>query len=70
MSEELNEITHLQKLRNELSGSLKHLPDYQIIQLCQDYGITYDMPDANSIRILMLLSAAEQLILHERAQSE
>jgi hypothetical protein len=63
MSEESTELTDLQKLRRKLSNSLRHLPDYKIIQICQDYGINYDMPDANSIRILMLLAAAEDMIL-------
>lgn len=56
-------LTPLQKLRNELSGELRHLPDYKIIELCQDYGITYDMADVNTLRIYMLLCAAEQRIL-------
>jgi len=68
--EEENEKTDLQKLRQELSGKLRHLPDYKIIALCEDYGITYDIADANTLRIFMLLCAAEDMILSERAESQ
>lgn len=64
--EEEKELTKRQLLRQELSTKLQHLPDYKIIELCQDYGITYDLVDANTLRIFMLLCAAEQLILSER----
>lgn len=66
--EDPQELTPTQKLRQELSGRLRHLPDYKIIQLCQDYGITYEIADANTLRIFMLLCAAEGLILSERAE--
>ena len=61
--EETNEKTPIQELRSELSQKLKHLPDYKIIELCQDYGITYEVADANTLRIFMLLCAAEEKIL-------
>ena len=53
----------LQKLRTQLGQKLQHLPDYKIIELCTDYGIQYELVDANSLRIFMLLAAAEQCIL-------
>ena len=65
-NEEKEPLTPLQELRNELSGKLRHLPDYKIIELCADYGITYDLADVNTLRLFMLLCAAEELSLSER----
>lgn len=61
--EETTPLTPLQQLRQDLAGKLRHLPDYKIIQLCQDYGISYEIADANTLRIFMLLCAAEDMIL-------
>jgi len=61
--EENEPLTPLQELRQELSGQLRHLPEYKIIELCQDYGITYEIADANTLRIFMLLCAAEEKLL-------
>lgn len=66
--EEEEKKSKLQLLRSELSGRLRHLPDYKIIELCEDYGIPYDLPDSNTLRILMLLCAAEDLILSMRRE--
>jgi len=62
---EENTKTPLQELRQELSKRLPLLPDYKIIELCQDYGINYEMADVNTLRIYMLLCAAEDMILKD-----
>lgn len=61
-------LTPLQELRQQLSGKLKHLPDYKVIQLCQDYGITYEIADANTLLIFMLLCSAEEMILSMKSE--
>lgn len=68
--EEEEKKSKLQLLRSELSGRLRHLPDYKIIELCQDYGISYDLPDSNTLRILMLLCSAEEMILSMKSEDE
>lgn len=47
--------TPIQKIREEIGSNLRHLPDWKIIELCDDYGITFDGVDANKLRIFMLL---------------
>lgn len=66
--EDIDQKSPLQQLRTELSAKLRHLPDYKIIELCEDYGIPYDLPDSNTLRILMLLCSAEELILSMRRE--
>jgi hypothetical protein len=61
--EDIEEKTPIQKLRAELSKSCPSLPDYKIIELCQDYGIQYDIPDSNTLRVFMILAAAENKLL-------
>lgn len=68
--EETEPLSPLQELRQELSASLRHLPDYKIIQLCQDYGITYEIADANTLRIFMLLCSAEEKILSLKKEGQ
>jgi hypothetical protein len=57
------EKTPLQQLRADLAKSCPNLPDYRIIELCQDYGISYEVPDVNSYRLITLLAAAENRLM-------
>ncbi|AWW32453.1 hypothetical protein DN752_21160 [Echinicola strongylocentroti] len=62
---EKDEKSPLQLLRSDIQKSCPALADHQIIRLCEDYGIQYDIPDANTLRIFMLLASAEQKLLED-----
>ncbi len=60
---EENELTDLQKVRKEIAKSCPNMPDYKIVDMHADYGLDYSPPDANTLRLIMLLASAEQKIL-------
>ncbi len=66
--DEEQEKTALQILRSDLSKSCPLLPDYKIIEICEDYGINYEVPDGNTLRLFMILAAAEKEILKLREE--
>lgn len=45
-----------------IKENASYLEDYQLIQVCEEYGISYDGVDADKMRLLMLLKGAEKLI--------
>lgn len=57
--EELEEKTEVQIFRESLAKSCPSLPDYKIIEMCDHYGIQYDLPDVNTYRLFSILAAAE-----------
>lgn len=61
--EETQPLTPLQELRKKIASSCPNLPDWKIIEMCSDYGINYDMPDTNTLRLFMILASAEQKLL-------
>lgn len=61
--EEEKKQTELQKLRNEIGRNLTHLSDRKILEICDDYGISYDPSSIIQLRVFMLLVSAESIIL-------
>lgn len=57
--EEQEEKSELQIFRESLVKSCPSLPDYKIIEMCDHYGIQYDLPDVNTYRLFSILAAAE-----------
>lgn len=57
--EEETALTTLQQLRHEIQKQCPVLPDYKIIELCNDYGINYEIPDVNTYRLISILASAE-----------
>lgn len=45
-----------------IKANSSYLEDYQVIEACQEYGISYDGVDADKMRLLMLLKGAEKLL--------
>ncbi len=58
-----SEKTDIQVLRDQLAASSPTLADFKIIQMCQDYGINYDIPDVNTYRLFAIIASAEQMLL-------
>lgn len=62
------EKSQLQILRESLSKSCPVLPDYKIIEMCEHYGIQYDMPDTNTYRLFTILASAENQLMKLREE--
>jgi hypothetical protein len=50
-------------LRSEISKECPMLPDYKVIEMCDHYGIEYQVLDTNSYRLFTILAAAENRLL-------
>jgi hypothetical protein len=46
----------------QIKKNASYLEDYQVVEACQEYGISYDGVDADKMRLLMLLKGAEKLL--------
>lgn len=60
---EEEEKTELQRLRAQMAASCPVLPNSKIIEMCQDYGIAYDIPDVNTYRLFSILASAERILM-------
>lgn len=63
---EEKEKSHLQLLRDEIAASCPNLANYKILEMCEDYGIQYNVPDTNSLRLFMLLASAERKLMNSK----
>ena len=62
--------SEIQILRESLSKSCPVLPDYKLIEMCNDYGIAYDIPDTNTYRLFSILASAETKLLKLREEPQ
>lgn len=60
--------TKIQLFREGLAGNCPTLPDYKIIEMCDHYGIQYEIPDVNVYRLFTLLAAAEMQLMKLREE--
>ena len=61
---EIKKKALLRPVSEDLKENACYLQDYQVIEACQEYGISYDGVDADKMRLLMLLKGAEKLLIH------
>lgn len=61
--EEVEEKSKLEQFRKELAKYCPTLPDYKILEMCEHYGIAYDIPDVNTYRLFSILAAAESQLM-------
>ncbi|WP_057935873.1 hypothetical protein [Algoriphagus resistens] len=54
----------IQLLRADIAASCPNLPDFKIIEMCMDYGIQFEIPDTNTLRLFMLLASAERKLMN------
>lgn len=68
--EEVDEKTPIQLFREKLAKNCPSLPDFKIIEMCDHYGINYDIPDVNTYRIFSILAAAESQLMKLQEESQ
>lgn len=56
---EEEEKSEIQIFREKLAKECPVLPDHKILEMCQHYGMEYQIPDVNTYRLFSLLAAAE-----------
>jgi hypothetical protein len=61
---EIKKKALLRPVSEDLKENACYLQDYQVIEACQEYGISYDGVDADKMRLLMLLKGAEKLLTY------